>query len=172
MSATSTISQRGIDLIKEFEGYAFELPDGRVKAYEDPIAGWDIPTIGFGTTKYPDGSSVQEGDIISRIEAEEYLNWEVEQRCRPALEKIDTWNKMNENQRGALYSFAFNLGSNFYGDPDFTSITEVCDSPSMWGDKTWIEEQFVKYRNPGSDAEAGLRRRREAEANLFCTPIS
>ncbi len=28
----------------------------------------------------------------------------------------------------------------------------------------------MKYRNPGTSAENGLRRRRLAEASLFCTP--
>ena len=172
MNTTSTISQHGINLIKEFEGYAFELPDGRAEAYADPIHGWKVSTIGYGTTKYPDGRSVQQGDIISRDEAEKHLTWEVDRQCRPALERISTWNQMNDNQRGALYSFAYNLGSGFYRDSNFQSITIVCDSPAKWSDKTWIEEQFVKYRNPGSNAEVGLRRRREAEANLFCTPIS
>jgi lysozyme len=38
-------------------------------------------------------------------------------------------------------------------------------------DKKWdeIEETFLKYRNPGSNVEVGLRRRRQAEADLFRT---
>jgi hypothetical protein len=41
-------------------------------------------------------------------------------------------------------------------------------------DKKWdeIEETFLKYRNPGSNVEVGLRRRRQAEADLFLTPVS
>lgn len=79
---------------------------------------------------------------------------------------------MNDNQRGALYCFAYNLGAKFYGGRNFESITRVCNSPKRWKDKDWIEEQFVKYRNPGSSVEEGLRRRREAEAKLFCSPVS
>lgn len=169
---SNLIPQRGIELIKEFEGYQEKLEDGRAKAYPDPIYAWKVPTIGYGTTKYPDGHQVQPGDIITHDEAEKYLIWQVDSLCRPVLEKIPTWKQMNGNHRGALYSFAYNLGTSFYGSADFQSITKVCDSPDRWGDLTWIKEQFVKYRNPGSSAEAGLRRRREAEATLFCTPIS
>jgi GH24 family phage-related lysozyme (muramidase) len=163
------VPQCAIDLIKKFEDYQKELDDGRAEAYPDPSKGWELPTIGWGSTKYPDGRSVQEGDIITREEAEECLKWEVEQICRPELEKIRTWEQMNDNQRGALYSFAYNLGAHFYRGGNFQSITKVCDSPELWGDKDWIKAQFVKYRNPGTSVEVGLRRRREAEADLFCT---
>jgi len=160
-----------IDLIKSFEGYAEELPDGRARAYPDPISGWVTPTIGFGTIKYPDGRSVKQGDVITRAQAEEYLRFEVDETCRPSLERIPTWGQMNDNQHGALYSFAYNLGANFYKNANFASITRVCDTPASWADAPWITEQFVKYRNPGTEAEAGLKRRREAEARLFCTPV-
>jgi GH24 family phage-related lysozyme (muramidase) len=163
-----------IAIIKEFEGYGEELNDGtnRVKAYPDPIKRWTVPTIGYGTTYYSDGRKVEKGDVITKEEAEEYLMWEVVKKCKPQLEMIPTWKQMNSNQRGALYSFAYNLGAGFYRGSKFASITQVCDSPELWTDKNWITEQFIKYRNPGSPAEEGLRRRRIAEAKLFCTPVS
>lgn len=166
--SSGSIPMAGIELIKEFEGYATELPDGRAQAYADPIHGWGVPTIGYGTTAYPDGSKVQQGDVITRDEAEKYLISHIDHSTRAAMERIPTWGQMNDNQRSALYSFAYNLGAGFYGGSDFQSITRVCDMTDRWSDKAWIKEQFVKYRNPGSPAEAGLRRRREAEADLFC----
>ncbi|MEM9007249.1 MAG: lysozyme [Cyanobacteria bacterium P01_F01_bin.86] len=168
-SASGNLPIAGVELIKTFEGYARELPDGRAEAYADPIHGWQVPTIGYGTTVYPDGNKVKQGDTITREQAEAYLIAHIEHSTRSVLEKIPTWNKMNDNQRGAIYSFAYNLGAGFYGGADFQSITKVCDSPEQWTDKVWITEQFVKYRNPGTPAEAGLRRRREAEADLFCS---
>jgi GH24 family phage-related lysozyme (muramidase) len=163
------VPQRGVDLIKEFEGYAAQQADDRAAAYPDPIYGWKVATIGYGTTIYPTGQKVRQGDIITRDEAEKYLRWEIEQVCRPMLEKIPTWEKMNPNQRGAIYSFAYNLGSAFYRGANFTSMTTVCDSPARWNDKPWIQEQFVKFRNPGTPAEPGLKRRRIREAALFCS---
>jgi GH24 family phage-related lysozyme (muramidase) len=159
-------------LIKRFEGYEKKLPDGRAQAYPDPRLGWNLPTIGWGTTKYPEGNNVQKGDIITSERAEESLRWEVDKVCRPALEKIPTWAGMNVNQRGALFSFAYNLGARFYGDAHFLSISQVCDSPGRWSDTDWIQQQFVKYRNPGSSVEEGLHKRREAEAQLFCTAVA
>ncbi len=166
-----SIPQCGIDLIKKFQGYMEELADGRSQAYPDPIHGWEVPSIGFGTTRYPDGSKVKKGDIITRNEAEKYLTWEIEKVCQPALEKIPTWKKMNSNQQGALYSFAYNLGANFYGSKNFHSITKVCNKVSRWEEKSWVMKQFKKYHNSGSADKKDLRRRRAAEAELFCTPI-
>jgi GH24 family phage-related lysozyme (muramidase) len=161
------IPQVGIDLIKEFEGYAERLPDDRARAYADPIHGWNVPTIGYGTIQYPNGNSVAQGDIITRKQAEAYLIAHVQESTRPFLERIPTWSRMNTNQKGAIYSFAYNLGARFYGSSGFASITRVCDTPDRWDDFVWIREQFVKYTNPGTSAEVGLRRRREAEALLF-----
>lgn len=166
------IPRAGIELIKKFEGYAEALPDGRAMAYADPLYGWEMPTIGYGTTRYPNDSQVKPGDTITQIEAEDYLIHHVHQSCRSALKQIPTWDRMNLNQQGALYSFAYNLGSGFYRGFNFDSITRVCDSPDRWQDHAWIAAQFVKYRNPGSSVEAGLRRRRLAEAELFCQPIT
>lgn len=166
-STSSAIPTAAIDIIKEFEGYARELPDGRCTAYADAIHGWKVPTIGYGTTKYPDGRKVQRGDIINRQQANEYLLWHVEDYCKAAMERIPTWGQMNDNQRSAIYSFAYNLGAGFYRGRNFTSITRVCDTPERWGDREWVTAQFVKYRNPGTSAEAGLLRRRRAEAELF-----
>ncbi len=171
-NSTDEIPQKAIELIKEFEGYHKELPDGRAEAYADAIHGWGVPTIGYGTTRYPDGKKVQKGDIITRQQAEDYLKWEIEEKCKSVLEKIPTWKRMNSNQRGALYSFAYNLGAHFYGGKKFNSITRLCDSPEKWSNENWITEQFIKYRNPGTSAEEGLRRRRIAEANLFCAPVA
>ncbi|MDV3347738.1 D-Ala-D-Ala carboxypeptidase family metallohydrolase [Leptothoe sp. ISB3NOV94-8A] len=171
-SLLGKLPRAGIELIKEFEGYAKALSDGRAQAYADPLKGWALPTIGYGTTRYPDGVPVKQGDIINKDQAEEYLIDHVDKSCRKALEKIPTWNRMNINQRGALYSFAYNLGSGFYRGYNFESITRVCDSPEQWNDHRWIEAQFVKYRNPGTSVEEGLRRRRLAEAALFCKKVT
>lgn len=168
---SARVPKCGIELIKRFEGYHEELPDGRVRAYPDPKSGWELPTIGYGSTAYPGGNRVKRGDIITRETAEECLGRELEEVVAPVLEKIPTWERMNENQRGALFSFAYNVGAHFHGARNRESITRVCDTPESWGNIEWIEQQFVKYCNPGTSVEAGLRRRRKAEAELFCTPV-
>lgn len=170
-SNTSIIPQSGLDVIKKFEGYHKKLADGRAQAYPDPgPKGWSLPTIGYGTTRYPNGQPVRQRDIITHEQAEEYLMDYVDKKCRTALEKIATWSQMNDNQRGALYSFAYNLGAGFYKGSGFQSITRVCDSPELWNNKSWVEQQFVKYVKADGKTLPGLVRRRKAEAQLFCTP--
>ena len=70
---------------------------------------------------------------------------------------------MNDNQRGALLSFAYNLGAYFYGSPDFSTITRVLKN------REWskVPDALYLYRNPGTSVEAGLSRRRIEEGNLW-----
>ena len=70
---------------------------------------------------------------------------------------------MNVNQRGALLSFAYNLGSGFYNSIGFNTISRNLSQ------KNWraIPETLKLYRNPGSNVEAGLLRRRIAEGKLW-----
>lgn len=117
--------------------------------------------------KKRDGSNWKLGERITQQEADDLLMMQLENNYLPPLQKIPVWNELNANQQGALLSFGYNLGANFYGNSSFQSMTRVLR------DKKWdeIEETFLKYRNPGSNVEVGLRRRRQAEADLFLTPV-
>ncbi|MGQ4649937.1 C39 family peptidase [Lyngbya aestuarii] len=148
----------GVELIKKFEGC-------RLQAYPDPITRGKPYAIGWGCTQKKDGSEWSLGDQITQEEADELLIYQLEKNYLPSLEKIPVWQELNINQRGALLSFAYNLGAYFYGGENFQTITKVLKS------KRWdkIKSALLLYRNPGSRAEAGLRRRRLAEAQLFLT---
>jgi lysozyme len=157
---TGKLPLPAIPLIKKFEGCY-------LKAYPDPRTG-NLPiTIGWGSTKKRDGSNWKLGESITQEEADDLLMLQLENSYLPPLQKIPVWNELNANQQGALLSFGYNLGANFYGSSSFKSMTRVLR------DKKWdeIEETFLKYRNPGSNVEVGLRRRRQAEADLFLTPV-
>jgi lysozyme len=148
----------GIALIKEFEGC-------RLNAYPDPLTGGEPITCGWGNTRKKDGSKFKLGDKLTQAEADELLIEEVKHNFLPALKKIKFWNEMNANQRGALLSFAYNLGAGFIGDTDnFGSINRALSGKDGW---TEVPAALYKYRNPGSNVEAGLARRRTAEGNLW-----
>jgi lysozyme len=151
----------GVDLIKEFEGCF-------LKAYPDPLTKGKPYTIGWGSTRKKDGSEWKLGETITQQEADDLLMLQLENNYLPPLQRIPVWNELNVNQQGALLSFGYNLGANFYGNRNFQSITRVLAN-KLWDE---IEETFVKYRNPGKPVEAGLKRRRLAEAKLFLTPVS
>jgi len=166
---TAMMPATSIDLAKRLitgmEGYAS-------KAYPDPLHGWAVPTIGYGTTRYPNGGRVRQGDICIEKEAIQWLEHHITRSIIPVLEYIPTWARMNANQRAALISFAYNLGAHFYGNtPAFTRISQLLNSPQIWDDPLHVKQIFTMYRNPGSKVERGLRLRRELEADLFCTPV-
>jgi GH24 family phage-related lysozyme (muramidase) len=79
---------------------------------------------------------------------------------------IPTWGVMSANQKAAIVSFAYNLGSHFYGSPGFTSITKALSKRENWGQ---VPAALMLYVNPGTIFEAGLRRRRQAEGKLWTT---
>jgi lysozyme len=146
----------GIDLIKKFEGC-------RLKSYPDPATGGKPYTIGWGSTKDTHGKPFGLGATITQEQADTLLEYTIEHEYLPALSKIPHWNEMNENQKGALLSFAYNLGANFYGSSNFNTITKVLKN------KEWskVPDALYLYRNPGSNVEAGLARRRKAEGDLW-----
>ena len=146
----------GVELIKEFEGC-------KLKAYYDPHTGGLPITIGWGSTRRKDGSRFMIGNTITQDEADDLLYFQLRREFLPALQKIPYWSEMNDNQRGALLSFAYNLGASFYDSSGFNTITNNLSQ------KNWkaIPETLKLYRNPGSKVEAGLLRRRVAEGKLW-----
>jgi len=146
----------GIKLIKEFEGC-------HLNAYPDPLTGGLPITIGWGSTKDFNGDYFKLGRKITQEYANKLLEFDLKNRFLPTLQKIPYWGEMNDNQRGALLSFSYNLGAGFYGSPNFNTITRVLKN------KEWdkVPNALYLYRNPGSNVEAGLARRRVAEGNLW-----
>ena len=150
------VSMMGIKLIKEFEGC-------HLSAYPDPLSG-NLPiTIGWGSTRRKDGSPFKMGDKITQAEADELLISQCKSQFIPALTKIPHWNEMSDGKRGALLSFAYNLGAGFYGGSNFNTITKRLKN------KEWdlVPDALFLYRNPGSNVEAGLARRRKAEGEAW-----
>jgi len=147
----------GLKLIREFEGC-------HLTAYKCPA---DVWTIGWGSTKHLDGAPIKQGDTITQDVADQLLSATVEHHILPALSKIPHWGSMTANQQGALISFAYNLGWHFYDAEGFETITK------RLREKDWlnIPAALLLYRNPGSEFEEGLKRRREAEGRLWATGV-
>ena len=70
---------------------------------------------------------------------------------------------MSDGMRGAILSFSYNLGSNFYNSEGFNTITRVLKNKE-WGK---VPDALILYVNPGSNVEKGLLRRRTAESKLW-----
>ena len=95
--------------------------------------------------------------------SDELLIEECKHNFLPSLRKIPYWSEMSDGKRGALLSFAYNLGAGFYGDGNFNTITKRLKN------KEWdlVPDALFLYRNPGSNVEAGLARRRKAEGEAW-----
>jgi lysozyme len=97
------INKEGLELIKKFEAFCS-------KPYLCPAK---IPTIGYGTTHYPNGMKVELTDKeISELDATTFLAYEIDERCAiidAFLNKINL--SLNDNQFSALISFAYNCGT-------------------------------------------------------------
>jgi len=146
----------GIKLIKEFEGC-------HLKAYPDPLTGGLPITIGWGSTRDFDHTPFKRDRVITQEYADRLLEHDILNRFLPKLSKIPYWSEMNEKQKGALLSFSYNLGADFYGSSGFNTISRKLR------ERDWksIPVTLEMYRNPGTKVEAGLRRRRIAEGKLW-----
>jgi len=151
----------GVALIKGFEGC-------HLKAYYDPKTGGLPITIGWGSTRRKDGSRFMIGNTITQDEADDLFFYQLRREFMPTLEKIPYWNEMNEEMRGALLSFAYNLGANFYDSKGFNTISKNLR------EKDWksVPKTLELYRDPGTKVEKGLLRRRIAEGKLWMEGIN
>lgn len=147
-----------VALIREFEGL-------HLRAYPDPKTGDKPWTIGWGSTRMLDGREVRPGDVITRQEADTLLMRRVNADRQTMERQVPTWGAMSSPQRAALLSFAYNLGSNWFGGKGFATLTRVI------GERRWAEvpAALELYRDPGTAVEAGLLRRRRAEGRMFAS---
>jgi lysozyme len=147
----------GVTLIKYWEGL-------RLSVYVCPAK---VNTVGYGATRTLDGKPWILGQKITKQLAEDLLRIQIAEDFLPKLRKLPYWLEMNNNQRSALLSFAYNLGANFYGAKGFETITRNLKN------KEWssIPKTLMLYVNPGSSFEKGLRNRRQAEGQLWSKAV-
>lgn len=132
---------------------------------------WDetgkVWTIGKGSTTHPNGTPVKKGDKISNQQANEYMDHYVNNNIIPTYnKKIPNWASMNPNQQGALISFGYNFGPNFYGSKGFNTITSKLSSPKSWNE---VPDALKLYNKSGGEVQNGLITRRDKEGKLWST---
>lgn len=144
-----TISNNGINLIKKYEGC-------RLSAYKDAVG---VITIGYGWTKTIDRKPLTMGTKITQSKAESLLR-EGLKSYEAKVNKYDSKYHWNQNQFDALVSFCYNIGN--------------IDGLTANGTRniTEIAYKFTSYNKAGGKVLSGLTNRRNAEKQLFLTPIS
>lgn len=137
-------------IIKEFEGYS-------AKPYLCPAG---VPTIGYGTTVYPNGKRVSMSDpAINEPEAMEMLIHaikEVEAQLKSVLTA-----QLSEHQFAALLSFTYNVG---IGNLSKSTLLGLVNMDSK---HPQIPFQFKRWNIAGGKVLRGLIRRRDAEVKLY-----
>lgn len=131
--------------IKEFEGC-------RLKAYKDAVG---VLTIGYGHT-----GNVTPGMVISSSYADALL--------RQDLKKFEDYvNKLNvcktQGQFDALVDFAYNLGCGNLSRS--TLLKYIREGKPL----TVIKAQFLRWNKAGGKVLAGLTKRRQWEADRYCS---
>jgi lysozyme len=71
--------------------------------------------------------------------------------------------KLNRNQRLALLSFVYQIGTDSSNYPTLVKTVNLAQFDE-------VPKALMIYVNKGSPMEAGLRRRRQAEIDLWNTP--
>lgn len=138
-----TTSNRGRDLIKEFEGLS-------LKAYLCPAGRW---TIGYGHT-----AGVRKGQVITQDDAGRMLadDCHVAERTLNALGV-----NFRQEQFDALVSWIFNLGTGSFSTSTLRKriLAGAADEQ--------VADEMVRWVNASGKPMPGLMRRRAAEANMF-----
>ncbi len=136
-------SQRGIDLIKRFEGL-------RLTAYDDGVG---IPTIGYGHTK-----GVALGMTITEEQAVQFLREDLHSAERDIDRLVNV--HLCQHQFDALASLVFNIGGTAFRDSTLLRKLNA-------GDYTGAAVQFDRWVHGGGKILPGLVKRRAAERKLF-----
>lgn len=147
------INDATVDLVKLFEGL-------RLKAYKDAVG---VLTIGYGTTAAAGVGIVPHlGMTITEVEAETYLTRALEKFAAKISPKITA--PINENEFGAFLSLAYNIGPGAFAK---SSALRKFNA----GDKAGAANAILLWNKAGGKVLSGLVRRREAERDLFLSPV-
>jgi len=162
-----------IELVKRFEGFGL-IKNDRYQIYVCPA---NIFSIGWGralchpvTGRHLRSTIPGDKEIADSIfpggitmkEAEELLHSDLASFSKQVsrLIKVD----VNDNEFGAITSFAFNVGS---GNLASSTLLKKLNA----NDKEGTSNEFWKWRRANGEILDGLVRRRKAEKELFLTPV-
>ena len=148
-SKITAVSDECLKLIQYYEGC-------KLTAYQDSVKIW---TIGIGTTVYPNGRKVNQGDRITQTEAWDFL-WHDLTNFMKGVES-NTNDNINQGQFDALCSFAYNLG---LGNLKSSTLLQKVNANPFDSN---IQKEFEKWVNAGGQKLDGLVKRRKAEAYLY-----
>ncbi|MDP9801934.1 lysozyme [Acinetobacter calcoaceticus] len=143
-----SLSVEGVNQICNFEGL-------KLSAYDDGTGVW---TIGYGTTRYPNGKRVSEGDRCSLEQAKTYMQHDLKIFERAVSSSVTV--PLKQHQFDALVSLTYNIG---VGAFKHSTLLKKLNS----GDYKEAANQFDVWVNAGGKRLQGLVNRRAMEKKLF-----
>jgi lysozyme len=146
MRSTSIL---GLNLIKKYEGL-------RLTSYLCPAG---VPTIGYGSTRYPNGKKILLGEKLTNEKEATQLLLATLSPYEDAVNKHLP--NINQCQFDALVCFAYNVGTGA-----LIKSTLLKKAKANNADPSILDE-FLRWNKAGGKVLAGLTNRRREEANLY-----
>lgn len=144
------LDKKGLDLIAEFEGLS-------LKPY---LCSAGVPTIGYGSTFYENGTKVKLTDApITKQRAEQLLKNTADKFAEKVAVLITK--PVTQNQFNALVSFAFNVGVSAL---KVSTLLKLVNNNPNDGN---IAKEFLKWNKAGGRVVQGLTNRRIKESALY-----
>lgn len=144
-------SEKCLELIRRFEGF-------RSKPYRCPAA---VPTIGYGSTRYADGTPVKLTDApITQEQADDIMRATLGEYENAVNRYVSV--SLNQNEFDALVDFAYNAGAK-------SLLNSTLLKKLNAGDRKGAAQQFERWVYADGEILGGLVRRRMAERVLFET---
>lgn len=124
----------------------------------------DVWTIGYGTTVYPDGRKVQQGDKITLSQARSYLQNDL-RKFEAQVDRL-VQVPLTQNQFDALVSFTYNVGG---GALEKSTLLKKLNAGDYGGAaKQFMRWNKVRNKKTGKlEFNQGLHNRRKREMELF-----
>ena len=165
----------GVALIQHFEGCYSSVPNsaanGKIKPkpvsnlhnLEQTLYSYrcsaNVPTIGWGNTKWTDGSPVQDGDECTLDDANILFAQELAEFSHGVDKLLKA--PVTQNQFDALVSFCYNLGpANLKSSTLLKKVNANPNDPN-------IAQEFNKWVRGGGKVLPGLVNRRKSESELY-----
>jgi lysozyme len=166
------VCDAAVDLVKQYEGIpGFGDGTGTIRPYLDPVGIW---TIGWGHAIASGGHFLRGNAALTEVkalypagitvaQAETLLQSDLMQAGAGVLASVSV--ALNDNQYGALTSFAFNLGIANLRSSTLLSLLNAGNFPGA-------ADQFLRWCHANGQALPGLLKRRNAERSLFLERVA
>ncbi|KAF9445222.1 glycoside hydrolase family 24 protein [Macrolepiota fuliginosa MF-IS2] len=156
--APPDVNAATVNLIKQFEGFV-------ASPQNDPVG---LPTVGYGhLCKSKNCAEVPFKFPLTQDDAAKLLQTDLKTFENCVSNDLKPTVKLNDNQYGALTSWAFNVGCGNVGSSDLVKRMNAGEDPTAVA-----QSELPQWNKGGGKVLPGLTRRRAAEVALFKTPSS